>query len=110
MQLLNCCWLCRDELGYCYYLPTDPQNALKQIDLSDDLVVAQLFANHLWEDLIEPLEVEQNVSGMFKGPGGKPKIVQLQLTEREFREVLSLVDGGELLPEEPLEAMSGEGN
>ena len=95
-------------MGYCYYLPTDPQNALKQIDLSDDLVVAQLFANHLWEDLIEPLEVEEQGSGMFKGPGGKAKVVQLQLTEREFRGVLSLVDGGELQPEEALDAMSGD--
>jgi hypothetical protein len=35
----------RDEEGYCYYLPPDQAGALAQVDLSDDVVVAQLFAN-----------------------------------------------------------------
>lgn len=39
-----------------YYIPSPDEDSLVQIDLSDDAVVAQLFANHAWEELIEPLE------------------------------------------------------
>jgi hypothetical protein len=39
-----------------YYLPSTESDSLVQIDLSDDAIVAQLFANHAWEELIEPLE------------------------------------------------------
>jgi hypothetical protein len=97
----------RDALGYCYYLPPDPVGSLQQLDLSDDLMVAQLFANHLWEDLLEPLEVE--APSMFKAPGGEGvPVKQLQLTEQEWRLVASLVDEAELQPEEPLEPLPGE--
>ena len=47
---------CRDAGGYMYYLPSTESDSLVQIDLSDDAIVAQLFANHAWEELIEPLE------------------------------------------------------
>lgn len=41
-----------------YYIPgPDAPDSLVQIDLSDDAIVAQLFANHAWEELLEPLEV-----------------------------------------------------
>jgi hypothetical protein len=81
--------------------------SLQQLDLSDDLVVAQLFANHLWEDLLEPLEVE--APSLFKAPGGEGlPVKQLQLTEAEWRLVSSLVDEAELQPEEPLGPLPGE--
>lgn len=48
---------CRDAGGYMYYLPSTDADSLVQIDLSDDAIVAQLFANHAWEELLEPLEV-----------------------------------------------------
>lgn len=52
------CWPpCRDAGGYLYYIPPPDTDSLVQIDLSDDAIVAQLFANHAWEELIEPLEV-----------------------------------------------------
>jgi hypothetical protein len=59
----------RDSRGYCYYLPPDPSGRLRQIDLSDDVLVAQLFANGLWQDIIEPLEVELAPKG-GRGRGG----------------------------------------
>jgi len=40
-----------------YYIPSTDADSLVQIDLSDDAIVAQLFANHAWEELLEPLEV-----------------------------------------------------
>lgn len=47
----------RDAGGYLYYIPSTESDSLVQIDLSDDAIVAQLFANHAWEELLEPLEV-----------------------------------------------------
>lgn len=47
----------RDAGGYMYYIPSTDADSLVQIDLSDDAIVAQLFANHAWEELLEPLEV-----------------------------------------------------
>jgi hypothetical protein len=46
-----------DSRGYCYYLPPDPSGRLRQIDLSDDVLVAQLFANGMWQEIVEPVEV-----------------------------------------------------
>jgi hypothetical protein len=87
-----------------------------QIDLSDDAVVAQLFANHAWEELVEPLEVladdqtpaaRQN-NNKSNADGDYSRMEQLRLTEREFRAVISLVAGGEELPEEPLEQLDSQ--
>jgi hypothetical protein len=35
----------RDAGGYLYYIPPSDNDSLVQIDLSDDAIVAQLFAN-----------------------------------------------------------------
>ncbi|KAF8070860.1 hypothetical protein HT031_000941 [Scenedesmus sp. PABB004] len=105
--------LLRDAGGYCYYLPRSEAGSLAQIDLSDDAVVAQLFANHAWEELVEPLEVVADAPpgaapGAQPPPGAPPggelgRLEQLRLTEREFRSVVSLAAGAQELPEEPLE-------
>jgi hypothetical protein len=100
--------LLRDESGGCWYLPPDPSGELAQIDLSDDAVVAQLFANHVWEDLIEPLDISEGAAGGGGGGGGgqgeqQQQIRQLRLSEGEFRAVLSLVRGATPLPAERLE-------
>lgn len=108
---------CRDAGGYCYYLPRDDDSVLQQIDLSDDAVVAQLFANHAWEELVEPLEVvaddvdlQQNLENSSQdgsqGPVGR--LEQLRLSERQFRSVVSLIAGGQELPEEALEQLDGQ--
>jgi hypothetical protein len=80
-----------------------------QIDLSDDAVVAQLFANRAWEELVEPLEVVADDQSPAAGQSNRGddngqygRLEQLRLTEREFRSAVSLVAGGEELPEEPL--------
>ncbi|GBF93334.1 hypothetical protein Rsub_06372 [Raphidocelis subcapitata] len=98
--------LLRDSRGYCYYLPPDPSGRLRQIDLSDDVVVAQLFANGMWQEIVEPLEV-------LKAPkdgenASASDAVQLRLTEPEWRGVLSLLEGGRELPEEPLEDLEAD--
>lgn len=109
-----CCVIAarRDAGGYLYYLPRDDEGTLQQIDLSDDAIVAQLFANHAWEELVEPLEViaddagpESNKSAMAGPDGEAPtgRLEQLRLSERQFRSVVSLLAGGQELPEEPLE-------
>ncbi|KAI8467590.1 MAG: hypothetical protein J3K34DRAFT_429903 [Monoraphidium minutum] len=92
--------LLRDARGYCYYLPADPSGRLAQIDLSDDVLVAQLFANGMWEDVIEPLEVMAAPEGANASADGA---LQLRLSEDEFRGVVSLLQGAAELPEEPLE-------
>jgi hypothetical protein len=102
---------CRDAGGFCYYLPRSESDALVQIDLSDDAVVAQLFANHAWEELVEPLEVladSQTPAVSQSNDGEYGRMEQLRLTEREFRSVVSLVAGGEQLPEEPLEQLESQ--
>jgi hypothetical protein len=99
---------CRDAGGFCYYLPRSDSDALVQIDLSDDAVVAQLFANHAWEELVEPLEVladdQTAAAGQSNNDADREygRLEQLRLTERQFRSVVSLVAGGQELPEEPL--------
>jgi len=102
-----------DESGGCWYLPPDPSGELAQIDLSDDGVVAQLFASHVWEDLLEPLDVADGSGGGNGGNGGgggggnggeqPSQVRQLRLSEGEFRAVLSLVRGSSALPSERLE-------
>lgn len=99
--------LLRDAGGFCYYLPRSDSDALVQIDLSDDAVVAQLFANHAWEELVEPLEVladdQTPAAGQSNGQDNEyGRLEQLRLTERQFRSVVSLAAGGQELPEEPL--------
>lgn len=101
--------LLRDESGGCWYLPPDPSGELAQVDLSDDAVVAQLFANHVWEDLVEPLDVADGPGGGGGSRGGKEdqqdqQVRQLRLSEGEFRAVFSLVRGATPLPAERLDA------
>ena len=65
-----------DARGYCYYLPPDPSGRLQQIDLSDDVLVAQLFASGLWEDTLEPLEVlaaAKGAAGWLADGGAREK-------------------------------------
>lgn len=85
---------------------------LQQIDLSDDAVVAQLFANHAWEELVEPLEIvadgPQGPQANSSSDGEMGRLEQLRMTEREFRSVVSLVAGSQELPEEPLEQLDGQ--
>lgn len=53
-----------------------------------------MFSNHVWEDVIEPLEVQ--------GEGGsKPE--PLVLSEAKFRSVVSLLRDAVELPEEALQ-------
>lgn len=59
-------------------------------------MVAQLFASHVWEDLIEPLDVAADAGG--------EQLRQLRLSEGEFRAVLSLVRGATPEPAERLDA------
>ncbi len=93
LPFVSCTSCPRDNRGYCYYLPPDEAGAIAQLDLSDDVVVAQLFANGMWQQLIEPLEVEGEA-------GAKPS--QLQLSPQDFRAVFTLVEGGQVLPEQPI--------
>ncbi len=63
--------LLRDDSGMCFYLPPDESGRLMQIDLSDDMVVAQLFGNSAWLDVMEPLKVRLMRSGF--GVGGSSR-------------------------------------
>ncbi|MEW5317192.1 MAG: hypothetical protein WDW38_008516 [Sanguina aurantia] len=67
----------QNSSGYCFVLPRDPGNKLIQLDLSDDLVFAQLFSNMAWEDLLQPIS-------RMDGDSGKPE--PLILTSAEFRD------------------------
>jgi hypothetical protein len=88
-----------------------------QIDLSDDAVVAQLFANHVWEELLEPLEVMETAEDeaaaagqqqQQQPQGPRMRLEQLRLTERQFRTAASLAAGGQEMPEEPLEDLDAQ--
>ncbi|EFJ41268.1 hypothetical protein VOLCADRAFT_98816 [Volvox carteri f. nagariensis] len=87
MQAVPGFLLLRDPSGGAvFFLPPDEEgDGLAQLDLSDDVVVAELFSNTAWQDVMEPLAVRQ--------PDGS--VQQLQLSEREFRSVVSLVEGAE---------------
>lgn len=75
--------LARDQnTGRVYFLPPDESGRLMQIDLSDDVVVGQLFGSGAWQDVLELLKAE-DVSG---------NIVPLVLDESEFRNTLSLLE------------------
>ena len=78
--------LLRSGSGQVYALQT---GSLQQIDLSDDLVVLMMFADGEWEKEIVPIELNDEA--------GKTK--QLELNEKEFREVVGLLrevmDAGE---------------
>lgn len=87
--------LLRDPEGYLYYLPPSGTGQIQQFDLSDDLMVAQLFANRAWEDVIEPLDAEQEDG----------KTSPLRMSESDFRHVLSLLEDALAGEEEPLEDM-----
>lgn len=76
--------LARDSRsGIVSMLPPDDSGRLMQIDLSDDLVVGQLFGSGAWEDVLERLSAED----------GKGAIVPLVLEESDFRNTLSLLEG-----------------
>ena len=64
--------LLRGEHGECFYLPPDEGGRLMQIDLSDDMVVAQLFGSGAWEDVMEPLKVGSSAQGT-RGAGAARK-------------------------------------
>lgn len=107
--------LLRDAGGYMYYIPSTDADSLVQIDLSDDAIVAQLFANHAWEELLEPLEVvtaapetSSRQSKQQQQQQPEERLEQLRLTERDFRSVLSLLRDSQQLPEEPLEELDAQ--
>ncbi|KAG2494784.1 hypothetical protein HYH03_007027 [Edaphochlamys debaryana] len=78
--------LLRDQSGAVFFLPPDAEgDGLAQLDLSDDAVVAELFYNTAWQDVMIPMSVRAE-SG---------EVQPLRLSEREFREVVSLVEGAE---------------
>jgi hypothetical protein len=71
--------------------------SLAQVDLSDDTVVLMLFADGAWErematiDVRDPEEEGKRLGGKASKAQGRP----LTLSEREFREVVGLLKGGE---------------
>ncbi|KAG2444133.1 hypothetical protein HYH02_009073 [Chlamydomonas schloesseri] len=79
--------LLRDVSGNVFFLPPDAEDGdgLAQLDLSDDVVVAELFYSSAWQDVMSPLS--------YRDSDGAVK--QLKLTEQEFRNVVSLVEGAE---------------
>lgn len=87
--------LMRDSArGDIFVLPPDERDGLSQFDLSDDVVVAELFSNTAWQDVMVPLQVRNN-SGAT---------TQLQLKEAEFRNVVSLLEAVDEEGAEPEEA------
>lgn len=44
-----------EDNGSIWFLPPDESGRLLQIDLSDDVVVAELFSSGAWYDVKEPL-------------------------------------------------------
>ncbi|KIY94586.1 hypothetical protein MNEG_13375 [Monoraphidium neglectum] len=77
------------------------------IDLSDDVLVAQLFANGLWEEVLEPLEVVRAPEDGTANASASAAS-QLRLSEEEFRGVVSLLQGAQEMAEEPLEDLPQE--
>ncbi len=50
--------MARDETnGRVFFLPPDESGRLMQIDLSDDMIVGQLFGSGAWQDVMELLQV-----------------------------------------------------
>jgi len=77
--------LLRDEAnGTMWFLPPDDSGRLLQIDLSDDAVVAQLFSSGAWADVMRPIKV--------RGAGGQ--LEPLKINDRQFRNVVSLLENG----------------
>lgn len=70
--------LLRDPKGGVYALETD---GLAQVDLSDDFVVFMMFADGDWEAEMQPVEVDD----------GGGKVAQLNMSEKEFREVVGIL-------------------
>lgn len=74
--------LLREETeGKMFFLPPDIGGRLMQVDLSDDAVVAMLFASGAWYDVIEPMEMVQN--------GAR---VPLRMTRFDFHNAGSLLE------------------
>mmetsp|Transcript_14665 Transcript_14665/g.39673 ORF Transcript_14665/g.39673 Transcript_14665/m.39673 type:complete len:248 (-) Transcript_14665:260-1003(-) len=72
--------LLRDPKGNVYAIQTE---ALQQIDLSDDLVALMMFADGDWEKQMSAMEYIDE----------KGKVKQLQLDDKDFREVVGLLSG-----------------
>uniref|UniRef100_A0A7R9V095 Uncharacterized protein n=1 Tax=Chlamydomonas euryale TaxID=1486919 RepID=A0A7R9V095_9CHLO len=78
--------LLRDPSGKVFAVQTD---TVQQIDLSEDLICLMMFADGNWEAQMAPIEYAD---------GGKIK--QLKLDEKEFREVIGILnEAGEALSE-----------
>lgn len=76
--------LLRDvETGRVSFLPADTSGRLMQIDLSDDMVVGQLFGSGAWEDVMEGLEAEEE--------GQEGRVIPFVMEEEEFRNTFSLL-------------------
>lgn len=89
--------LIRDSArGDVFVLPPDERDGLSQFDLSDDVVVAELFSNTAWQDVMVPLQLRDNSGGTS----------QLQLKEAEFRNVISLLEEVEEEAEPEAEAVA----
>eukprot|EP00798_Chlamydomonas_sp_ICE-L_P008619 gene8619-34062_t len=77
--------LLRGPDGTMYYLPPDEAGRILQVDLSDDLIVAELFSNGAWQDVMEPLKVENNDG----------KVVPLVMDLEDFKNVVTLLEDAE---------------
>lgn len=114
-----------------WFLPPDESGRLQQIDLSDDMIVGELFSSGAWFDVKEALYTAQVRVGRHRGveggvwrhrsllllvaalaaheaarapclpsatsQGSKGSSQPLRMSEEEFRDVVSLLDGAEEL-------------
>ncbi len=87
--------------GTIFFLPpADEYDGLQQLDLSDDVVVAELFSNTAWQDVMAPVSVRA---------GDSSDLQPLKLSERDFRQAVSLLaDAEEPEDEEEEEEVQGQ--
>ncbi|GBF93326.1 hypothetical protein Rsub_06364 [Raphidocelis subcapitata] len=74
--------LLRDPRGNIFAIETD---GLPQVDLSDDYVLLMLFSDGSWQDQMQAIEYED-----ADEPG---RVVQLNMSESEFREFVGILAG-----------------
>jgi len=86
MQTPGFLLLRNENNGSIWFLPPDETGRLLQIDLSDDIVVAELFSNGAWYDVKEPLYDAQS-------SGSARSLKQLTMTRAQFSDVVSLLEG-----------------
>lgn len=73
--------------GTIFFLPpADEYDGLQQLDLSDDIVVAELFSNTAWQDVMAPISVRTT---------GSADLQPLKMSERDFRQAVSLLADAE---------------